>query len=190
MDCVDCHNRPTHILQPPDRSVNEALADGRIDASLPFIKQQSVAALVASYGTREQARRGIDNALHAYYQKTYPQIYAARQGAIKTAVASVQNIYDRYFFPSMKVRWDTYYTNDTHFYSVGCFRCHDGQHKSVDGSVIRSDCDACHTIVRQGAEGSLQFATGPQGLGFAHPVDVGNAWAETSCTSCHTGGSM
>src|SRR5208283_2175945 len=50
MDCVDCHNRPSHILQSPDRSMDVALADGRLDASLPFIKQQGVAALTAAYG--------------------------------------------------------------------------------------------------------------------------------------------
>ncbi|MGP8244918.1 MAG: Ni/Fe-hydrogenase, b-type cytochrome subunit [Bryobacteraceae bacterium] len=190
MDCVDCHDRPTHILQAPDRSVDVALAEGSIDASLPFIKQQSVAALAATYSDREQALRAIDNTLRVYYQKTYPQVYAGKQDAIKTAVASVQNIYNRYFFPSMKVRWDTYFTDDTHFYSVGCFRCHDGQHKSVVGSVIRSDCDACHTIMRQGKAGSVQFAAGPQGLTFAHPVDIGGIWAQQSCTSCHTGGPM
>jgi Ni/Fe-hydrogenase b-type cytochrome subunit len=190
MDCVDCHNRPSHILQPPDRAVDEALADGRIDPSLPFIKQQSVAVLAATYPGREQALRAIDNSLQTYYQKTYPQIYAGWQAAIKTAVASVEDIYNRYFFPSMKVRWDTYFTDDTHFYSVGCFRCHDGQHKSVGGSVIRSDCDSCHTIMRQGKTGSLQFAGAAQGLTFAHPVDIGDVWAQQSCTSCHTGGSM
>ena len=106
--------------------------------------------------------------LRSYYQKTYPQVYADKQDAIKGAIAALQNIYDRYFFPAMKVRWDTYPTNDTHFYSVGCFRCHDGQHKSVDGSVIRSDCDTCHKIMRQGKTESLQFATGSAGLDF-HP---------------------
>ena len=90
----------------------------------------------------------------------------------------------------MKVKWDTYSTNDTHFYSVGCFRCHDGQHKSVDGSVIRSDCGTCHTILGQGKAGSVQFATGPKGLAFDHPVDIGSAWAEQPCSSCHTGGSL
>ena len=134
--------------------------------------------------------RGIDSALRAYYQKTYPQIYPGKQQAIKGAIAYLQNTYDHYFFPSMKVRWDTYSTNDTHFYSVGCFRCHDGQHKSVDGSVIRSDCGTCHTILGQGKAGSVQFATGPKGLTFEHPVDIGGAWAEQPCNSCHTGGSL
>jgi hypothetical protein len=83
MDCVDCHNRPSHILQAPDRSVDVALADGRIDPSLPFIKQQGVAALTATYAGREQAMQGIDNSLRGYYQKTYPQIYSGKQQAIE-----------------------------------------------------------------------------------------------------------
>ncbi len=190
MDCVDCHNRPTHILQPPDRSVDVALADGRIDPTLPYIKQQSVAALTATYSDRDQALRGIDSALRGYYEKSYPQVYTAKQQAIENAIAYLHDTYDHYFFPSMKVRWDTYATNDTHFYSVGCFRCHDGQHKSVDGSVIRSDCGACHTILGQGKAGSVQFATGPKGLAFKHPVDIGSSWAEQPCNSCHTGGSL
>jgi hypothetical protein len=190
MDCVDCHNRPSHILHPPDRSVDVALANGNIDLSLPYIKQQGVAALTASYANREQAMQGIESAVRGYYQKSYPQVYTGKRQAVEGAIAHLRTTYDRYFFPSMKVRWDTYSTNDTHFYSVGCFRCHDGQHKSVDGSVIRSDCDTCHQILRQGKAGSPQFATGGKGLAFDHPVDIGSTWAEQACSSCHTGGSL
>ena len=190
MDCVDCHNRPTHIFRAPDRSVDLALADNRIDSSLPFVKQQSVAALTGSYASREQAMEGIDKTLRGFYQKSYRQVYITKQQAIESAISYLQGTYDRYFFPSMKVRWDTYATNDTHFYSVGCFRCHDGQHKSVDGSVIPSDCGTCHTILGQGKAGSVQYATGPQGLPFKHPVDIGGIWASQPCSSCHTGGSL
>lgn len=133
---------------------------------------------------------GIDGGLRGYYQKSYPQVYAGKQRAIADAIAYLQKTYSNYFFPEMKVRWDTYPTNDTHFYSVGCFRCHDGQHKSVDGSVIRSDCDTCHKILRQGKAANLEYATQPKGLAFEHPVDIGNAWAEQGCSTCHTGGSL
>jgi Ni/Fe-hydrogenase b-type cytochrome subunit len=188
MDCVDCHNRPSHILQSPDRSVDLALAGGRLDASLPFIKQQGVAALTGAYGDSKQALQGIDSALRSYYQKTYPQVYTGKQQAISAAIAYLQATYNRYFFPAMKVRWDTYSVNDGHMQFPGCFRCHDGQHKSLDGKAIRSDCGDCHKIMQQGKAGSLQFAKGPEGLPFQHPVDIGNAWAEQPCNSCHTGG--
>jgi Ni/Fe-hydrogenase b-type cytochrome subunit len=188
MDCVDCHNRPSHILQSPDRSVDLALADGRLDASLPFLKQQGVAALTAAYGDRHRAMQGIDSALDSYYQKTYPQVYADKRQAITAAVVYLQETYNRYFFPGMKVRWDTYSMNEGHMQFPGCFRCHDGQHKSLGGKAIRSDCGDCHKILQQGKAGSLQFAKGPDGLVFEHPVDIGNAWAEQPCNSCHTGG--
>jgi len=188
MDCVDCHNRPSHILQSPDRSVDVALADGRLDASLPFIKQQGVAALTAAYGDRHQAMQGIDSALRGYYQKTYPQVYTSKRQAITAAVVYLQGTYNRYFFPGMKVRWDTCSVNEGHLQFPGCFRCHDGQHKSLGGKAIRSDCGDCHKILQQGKAGSLQFAKGPDGLAFQHPVDIGNAWAEQPCNSCHTGG--
>ena len=188
VDCVDCHNRPTHILQAPDESVDAALADGLIDPSLPFIKQQGVAALAASYGDKQQALQGIDSGIRNYYRKTYPQIYTGKQPAIQAAIGSLQATYNRYYFPAMKVRWDTYFTNDGHLRFAGCFRCHDGQHKSVDGKAIRSDCEDCHRILQQGKPGSFQTATGPEGLHFEHPVDIGNAWAEQPCNSCHTGG--
>ncbi len=190
MDCVDCHNRPSHILQSPDQSVDAALAAGTIDASLPFIKQQGVAALSTTYSSRDQAMQGINDQMRSYYQKTYAQIYAGKQREIQFAIAYLQSTYDDYFFPSMKVRWDTYSTNDGHYQSIGCFRCHDGQHKSVDGSVIPSDCNECHTILRQGKAGSLQFAKGPEGLTFEHPIDIGDVWSQQACSSCHTGGSQ
>jgi Ni/Fe-hydrogenase b-type cytochrome subunit len=188
MDCVDCHNRPSHVLHSPDQSVDVALADGRLDRSLPFIKQQSLAALTAPYSRQEQALHGIDSALRGYYQKTYPQVSASKWQAINAAIAYLQGVYSRNFFPAMKVRWDTYPMNDGHQHFPGCFRCHDGQHKSVDGKAIRSDCDLCHRILRQGPAGSTKFATGTDGLAFEHPVDIGTAWAEQPCNTCHTGG--
>jgi hypothetical protein len=88
----------------------------------------------------------------------------------------------------MKVRWDTYYVNDGHLRFPGCFRCHDGNHKSLDGSVIRAGCNDCHEILRQGTPGSMQTATGREGLAFQHPVDIGDLWVSQPCSSCHTGG--
>ena len=194
MDCVDCHNRPSHIFHSPDMAVDVGLAGGlagtQIDPSLPFIKQQGVAALTATYADNEQALRGIDSAVRNYYQKAYPQVYMAKQQAITDAITYLQGTYTRNFYPLMKVRWDTYYTNEGHLEFLGCFRCHDGQHKSVDGKAIRSDCDICHRILQQGKAGSMQFAKGTEGLTFEHPVDIGTAWAEQPCNSCHTGGAQ
>ena len=116
-------------------------------------------------------------ALRSYYQKNYPKIYADKHQSLDAGIAFLQEAYDKYYFPAMKVRWDTYSTNEGHYLSMGCFRCHDGQHKSVDGSVIPSDCNDCHRILRQGKTGSMQFAKGPEGLTFEHPLDIGGPLA-------------
>ena len=166
------------------------MSAGQIDASLPFIKQQGVAALVANYGNREQAMQGIDAALRAYYQKSYPQIYATKRPAVGAAVDELRGLYDKSFFPSMKVRWDTYAANDGHFISSGCYRCHDGQHKSLDGTAIRSDCNGCHTITAQGKAESMKVATDSKGLTFEHPAEIGDIWMQQPCSSCHTGGPL
>jgi hypothetical protein len=46
----------------------------------------------------------------------------------------------------MKVTWGTHENNLGHMDSPGCFRCHDDQHKTLDGRVIKQDCDLCHDI--------------------------------------------
>jgi hypothetical protein len=46
----------------------------------------------------------------------------------------------------MKVAWGTYRNYLGHVDAPGCFRCHDDEHKAADGSVIRQDCELCHTL--------------------------------------------
>ena len=52
--------------------------------------------------------------------------------------------FQTYFFPEMKTDWTTHPDNVGHYYSIGCFRCHDGSHTAKDGSTINSDCEFCH----------------------------------------------
>src|SRR3954470_14812829 len=71
MDCVDCHNRPTHIYVPPDQSVDQALAARRLDTSLPFIKQQAVTVLTGTYATTDAALQGIAKGIDDFYESKY-----------------------------------------------------------------------------------------------------------------------
>ena len=56
MDCVDCHNRPSHTFKPPALEVDSALEDGRIDKTLPFIKREALRVLDGIYASHEEAR--------------------------------------------------------------------------------------------------------------------------------------
>jgi nitrate/TMAO reductase-like tetraheme cytochrome c subunit len=185
MDCVDCHNRPTHIYVPPDRAVDESLLAGRMDAALPFIKQQAVTVLTNTYATTEAAMEGIATDLHTFYLTKYPDLDKNKQDQIRGAIAEVQRIYRSTTFPEMKLDWKTHPNNIGHFYFPGCFRCHDGQHVSSDGRAIRKDCDLCHSILGQ-QEGATTLITS-EGAPFKHPVDLGDL-TQVSCTDCHTGG--
>ena len=42
MDCIDCHNRPTHAFDMPGPAVDAALESGELDRSIPFVKRDAV----------------------------------------------------------------------------------------------------------------------------------------------------
>jgi nitrate/TMAO reductase-like tetraheme cytochrome c subunit len=185
MDCVDCHNRPTHIYVPPDQSVDQSLLARRIDTSLPFVKQEAVTVLAAAYKTNDEAMRGIASGLQGFYESKYPDIAKSKQLEIRNAITEIQQIYSRTTFPDMKLNWQTHPNNLGHFYSPGCFRCHDGQHVSADGRVIGKDCNQCHTVMSE-MDGATKAAAVPV-ASFQHPVDIGDL-SQVNCADCHTGG--
>jgi len=182
MDCVDCHNRPSHQYVPPDRAVNEGFVSGRLDVQMPFLKQQAVEALTKTYATTDEAMKAIDASLDGYYRKNYPDLYNSRPQAVRSAITEVQRIFKTYIFPEMKVDWQTHPDNIGHMYFQGCFRCHDGQHASKDGKLIRNDCNICHTVLDQSEGGK---AVPIKNNAFSHPLDMDVS--NMNCTDCHTG---
>lgn len=185
MDCVDCHNRPTHIYVPPDVSVDRSFTAHRLDITLPFLKAQSVAALTGKYDTTDAAMQGIAKTIYEFYTSKYPDLARDKQSEIRGAIDELQRIYRLTFFPEMKIDWRTHPNNIGHFYFNGCFRCHDGNHVSPEGKVVRKDCTICHTILEQ-QENAVNIASLP-GLEFKHPVDLGDM-AAVNCSDCHSGG--
>jgi len=144
MECVDCHNRPTHTFETPERALDKALALGEIPTTLPFIKKKGVEVLKASYRSSQEAGQKLPNSLLAFYQQNYPELYASRARDIHDASRVILAIYNRNVFPDLKVTWGTYPNNLGHTDFPGCFRCHDGSHASTDGPTIKQDCNACH----------------------------------------------
>jgi hypothetical protein len=185
MDCIDCHNRPTHIYHSPGQEMDENFVSGRIDQTLPYMKKVAVEILTSPYKSAEEAKAAIASAIPAYYLKNYPQLAKEKSAAIKKAVEEVQGIYSRNFFPKMKVSWNTYPNHIGHFYFPGCFRCHDGNHKSRDGRIISKDCNLCHTMINQKQE---NIPPNTVVKDFVHPVDIGDELFKTNCSDCHMEG--
>jgi nitrate/TMAO reductase-like tetraheme cytochrome c subunit len=182
MDCVDCHNRPTHIYVPPDLSVDNSLLARRLDASLPFLKQQAVTALTSDYKTTDAAVQGIAKSIEGFYESKYPDIAKSKQLEIRNAIGELQRIYRTTTFPEMKLNWQTHPNNIGHFYFNGCFRCHDGQHVSPEGKIVTKDCQTCHSLLSQ-SEGGVSMAA-VQKISFQHPIDLGDL-TQVNCSDCH-----
>jgi len=144
MECVDCHNRPTHTFDLPERAMDKALTLGDIPVTLPYIKRKSVELLKANYATSTEAAAKLPTALVSFYQQNYPDLYARRSEDIHQAGGAVLAIYNRNVFPELKVSWGTYPNNLGHMDFPGCFRCHDGSHTSGNGETITQECNSCH----------------------------------------------
>jgi len=145
MECVDCHNRPTHTFELPERAVDRAMGFGRISPTLPFVKKKAVELLKADYSSNEEASHAIPEALTHFYQQSDPALAAQRSKDITAAGSEIASIYNRNVFPDLKVTWGTYPNNLGHTDFPGCFRCHDGSHSTSDQKMtITQDCGACH----------------------------------------------
>ncbi len=187
MDCIDCHNRPSHRYRPPTLFLNSAMTAGKVPPGLPDIKSVALELCDQEYSTMDSAKLAIENKIHTYYQKNYPEIARDSSQKIAQAIAGVQEAFSTNIFPEMKVRWSAYPDNIGHLEYKGCFRCHNNTHADEQGNYIRNDCNLCHYITAQGSPDSMQVAEFGQALEFKHPVDIYGAWQEMACSECHTG---
>ena len=147
MDCIDCHNRAAHPFQTAEDAINQAMADGPISPTLPFVHKEGLALLQASYASQGEARARIPAQLEAYYRSNYPQIMAAKSDTVEAAAKGLVTVYCQNVFPYMKVTWGTHPNHIGHMSYPGCFRCHDGSHVAKDGNAIPQDCSVCHNLL-------------------------------------------
>jgi hypothetical protein len=147
MDCMDCHNRPAHPFSAsPERAVDMAISVGAIPRTLPFARREAVETLKAKYPDRVTAEKQIADRLRGFYGANYASLVPTHGSEIDQLVRGAQILYERNVFPAMNVSWGAHENNLGHMDFPGCFRCHDDQHKTKDGRVIRQDCDLCHDI--------------------------------------------
>ncbi len=184
MDCIDCHNRPTHIYRPPNESINEAMTLGWINPRIPSIKATALEALVRPFATEEGAMDSIGIFVREQYAHRYPEASRTMKADIDTAIERLKKIYSRNFFPEMRVSWKHYPNNIGHLYYPGCFRCHDGKHVGDNGKILSRDCNACHVILAQKLDRE-RLHLSLEGIEYRHPVDIGDAWKQMDCSDCH-----
>ena len=190
MDCITCHNRVTHSFNAPYKSVDEAMAKGLIDPSIPLIHQKAVEVLSTEYASRDEAIKAIAD-IEEDYKRNLFDFYSQNGQIIKNAVAEIQSIYDRTVFHEQEIDWTTYPNNLGHIDAPGCFRCHDGKHLNQDEEAVRLECNVCHAIpVVASADDfltTIEISRGPEPESHLNPnwISLHNQAIAPSCSNCH-----
>ncbi len=208
MSCYDCHNRVGHEFTTPTRALDKAMADGTIDAGLPFIKKWGLEVISRRYDTLGAASAAINGLRESYY-RDYPWVFLERPAQLQVSLDTLAAIYTRTSNPAMKEASADYPSYMGHTDSAGCFRCHDGGHyKIVNGAVseeaIPSRCSLCHTFPSSGAKvANVMIGVAPEThkdklwvfehKNVAGSLDVGGTvcsacHSQTYCSNCHNSG--
>jgi hypothetical protein len=185
MDCIDCHNRPSHNYNSPTVYFDKAMLTGSVSKDIPFFKKVVMGVLRETFNTSDTAMLKIEEGITGFYKSDYADYYGKNKSLIDTAIASVQLGYSQNTFPKMKVAYDLYPEHIGHLETNGCFRCHNGSFKAENGRTITKSCNLCHTIVGQGTPDKMEYSNIRETLEFRHPVDIGTAWQEANCAECH-----
>lgn len=187
MDCIDCHNRPSHAYKSPPVYIDNAMISGAIPYDIPQIKYISMEALKNPFTNKDSAFMYIDSVVTSFYQSNYPDYWAENQEKITKAIAGIQEAFNLNAFPFMKVTYTAYPDHIGHMETNGCFRCHSDTHTSSEGKTISKDCNLCHTILAQGIPGQMTTTSVFDTLEFQHPVPLRNdVWKVVFCSECHS----
>ncbi len=148
MDCIDCHNRPTHIYDQLEQIINFGLFSKKITPGITGIREDSITLLKTEFTSRNEAtERIIPNLLELITKRHGKDFVDENKKEIVRSGTFLLEAYLNNVWPKMKVSWGTYRQHLGHLYAdegYGCFRCHDEEHKTKSGKLIKQDCDMCH----------------------------------------------
>jgi nitrate/TMAO reductase-like tetraheme cytochrome c subunit len=184
MDCLDCHNRPSHDYLSPQDFIDHAFAAGKISKNIPDIKSVAMGILIRDFPTTDSAMNYISSKLVKYYNNNYEDFMVSNKVLLDKAIIAIQEGYRKNIFPLMKASWSAYPNYLGHVESQGCYRCHNNNFVSDDGHIISKECTLCHSIKAQGPAGDMEYAVADSSLIFNHPHDMDD-WKEMTCYECH-----
>ncbi len=148
MDCIDCHNRPTHLFQTPAKSIDNVLQRNAAFQDLPYYKRQAVQAIEAEHPSHGEGVAEVRQSMINFYQREYPDVWSARAEVVQRAADAAALVFGRTSFPGMNTGWETHPNHIGHDDFPGCWRCHDDELATEDGKhVIPMECDNCHVFL-------------------------------------------
>ncbi len=194
IECFDCHNAVGHPFPNPADAVDDAIATGRIDRSLPSAKARAVELIGVAekvsgpYDERAKVFEKLiaDNAQRADVKPDKKEAEAKLEGAMKSILLAST-------FEAQGITWKSFPNHTGHKDFPGCFRCHDGKHFDDQGDAIRLQCTLCHDlpqVTREKGKGSVPSTI----VAGVSPPDSHEApnWmrdhrlsVDSSCGACH-----
>ena len=194
IECFDCHNTVGHPFPNPADAIDEAIATGRIDRSLPSTKKRGVdlaAAVEKLTGPQEEQAKTIDKLIADSAAKAAPK--AEQKDAEAKFDKTMKDILLASSFEAPGLTWKSFPQHTGHKDFPGCFRCHDGKHFDDKGNAIRLQCTLCHDlpqVTREKGKGSVASTV----VAGVSPPDSHEApnWmrdhrlsVDQSCAACH-----
>jgi hypothetical protein len=194
MDCIDCHNAAGHPFRNPAIRVDEAIAQGLIDRSIPSVKARALAIIDKAAPLHGPIAEKIPQfqkiiAESAPKGEQTPEMKAAEAQFAKQML----EILKLSEFEAKDLTWKSFPNHVGHQDFPGCFRCHDGKHVNEKGQAIRLQCTLCHDLPQVTVEGTLKTVASTVAPGLT-PPDTHNeanwmhdhrAKIDSSCTMCH-----
>jgi len=185
MDCIDCHNRPSHDYKSPPVYFDKAMLTDEVSKDIPYIKRTAMGILRNTFTDKDTAFMQIRDGIINYYRSDFADYFEKNNDKIDQSVAALQKAYSQNTFAAMKVTYDVYPNHIGHLEVEGCFRCHNDLFTTENGKKITKDCNLCHTIIGQGKPDMMAYTNIRDTLEFQHPIDIGTSWKEANCSDCH-----
>ncbi|MCC7327658.1 MAG: NapC/NirT family cytochrome c [Burkholderiales bacterium] len=194
MDCTDCHNATGHPFRNPADRIDEAMAQGRIDRSIPSIKARALAIIERASPLHGPMEAQIS---------TFKQIIAdaAPKGELKPEQKAAEEQFAKTMleivslseFEAKDFSWKSFPNHVGHRDFPGCFRCHDGKHFNEKGEAIRLQCTLCHDLPQVSVDGTLKTVNSTVAPGLTPPSSHNEpnfmhdhrTKVDDSCKMCH-----
>jgi hypothetical protein len=194
MECYDCHNAVGHPFRNPADLVDEAIAAGKIDRSLPNAKARAVALIEETSkltGPHKEMGARIEKLIADAAPKG--EMKPEMQAKEKQFQAVMKQILVDSTFSHEGLSWQSFPNHAGHKDFPGCFRCHDGKHLNEKGEAIRLQCTLCHNLPQVEREGGKGTVPSTVSAGLTPPpsheepnfMHEHRTKLDDTCTMCH-----
>jgi hypothetical protein len=135
MDCIDCHNRPTHEFRVPSKAVDWIIDTHPDLRELPYYKKRAVAAIEGEYESHAEGMARVRQTMVDFYAAEYPEVAANRPELVAKGAELASETYGKTVFPHMQTNWETHPNHIGHDDFPGCMRCHDDEMSTPTAST-------------------------------------------------------